>query len=199
MRFIPSSTHSGFTLAELLVSLLILAEIATFTIPKILSVQQNNSNKANAKDVAAMISGAYQQAQLAGIVNGNTRPSNLTPYMNYVAMITDGRTIDAYPGLTTRTCDATNPCISLHGGGLLWLQDMYRFGLTTDRQIIEFVFDPDGTYSGSSADSSGKSVQFSLYYTGRLTTRGKLTPNSCNNEWCGLNPGPHDPSWFNWQ
>ncbi|HEY9745532.1 MAG TPA: prepilin-type N-terminal cleavage/methylation domain-containing protein [Oculatellaceae cyanobacterium] len=50
---------TGFTLAELLIALSILGLIATFTIPKVLVAQQDMTYRANAKDVAAAISAAY--------------------------------------------------------------------------------------------------------------------------------------------
>ncbi len=188
----------GFTLAELLISLAILGVIATFTIPKVLSSQQNSSNNAKAKEVAAMISGAYQQAQLAGSVNANTKPSDLTPYMSYVAYDTGGAFIDAHPGVTSRTCDSTTPCIRLHNGGVLWFLDSAYFSAANSNYTIEFGFDPDGTYSGSSADSPGKTVQFALYYNGFITSRGKVKPGTCSSYGCGNNPGAFDPSWFSW-
>lgn len=43
----------GFTLAELLIALAILGVIATFTIPKILTTQQNSKYNAMAKEVAS--------------------------------------------------------------------------------------------------------------------------------------------------
>lgn len=56
-------TNKGFSLAELLISLLILSEIATFTIPKLISNQQASANNAKAKEVAGMIAGAFQSYQ----------------------------------------------------------------------------------------------------------------------------------------
>ena len=53
----------GFTLAELLISLAILGVIATFTIPKILTSQQNSQKAAVTKEVIAMISGAFTAYQ----------------------------------------------------------------------------------------------------------------------------------------
>lgn len=191
-------SRSGFTLAELLVSLLILAEIATFTIPKVLSAQQNGLNKAQAKEVAAMIAGAYQQAQLTGVVSASTRPVDLTPYMNYVRLDTTGATIDSHPTAGSRVCDATTPCLRLHGGGVLWLFDR-SFSSTANNYAIEFGFDPDGAYGGYSTDGPSKAVQFTLYYNGFLTTRGQIKPSTCSGSFCGL---PYntafDPSWFSW-
>ena len=62
----PKGLNSGFTLAELLIALLILGEISTFTIPKIIYSQQNQKYNAIAKESAAMISAAYQQYQYSG-------------------------------------------------------------------------------------------------------------------------------------
>lgn len=48
-------TRQGFTLAELLIALGILGVIATFTIPKVLSVQQDARKKAVIKEVVAIL------------------------------------------------------------------------------------------------------------------------------------------------
>lgn len=132
----------GFTLAELLIALALLGVIATFTIPKILNAQQSSASLAKAKEVAAMISGAYQQAQAAGNASSSTKPGDLTQYMNYVKLDTSGTLIGAYPswagtaGGGTNACDATRPCLILHNGGLQ-LNDA-AFGGQTSR--IKFNF-----------------------------------------------------------
>jgi prepilin-type N-terminal cleavage/methylation domain-containing protein len=112
----------GFTLAELLIALAILGVIATFTIPKIITGSQNGQKLAAAKEVASMISGAYQQAQAAGIITGSSKPSDLTPYMNYISLDTSGTVIDAPLTAASYTCNSTNPCIKLANGGVLWFQ-----------------------------------------------------------------------------
>jgi type II secretory pathway pseudopilin PulG len=105
----------GFTLAELLVSLLILAEIFTFTIPKIITSQQNGRSKAIAKEVAGMFASAWQQASAAGDVRVGMGVANLTQYMNYVK--TDTSTpIDDWPTYGSWGCSATVPCLVLHNG-----------------------------------------------------------------------------------
>src|SRR5579884_2608591 len=66
----------GFTLAELLISLLIIGEIATFTIPKIISAQQNNQKIAIFKEtigaIAAVVDEGFKTGQLDPTTNGDT-------------------------------------------------------------------------------------------------------------------------------
>lgn len=52
--------NRGFTLAELLIALAILGVIAAFSIPKVLSAQQNQTYNAIAKEAAA----TYQNYKL---------------------------------------------------------------------------------------------------------------------------------------
>ena len=72
----------GFTLAELLIALVILGVIATFTIPKVLSSQQSNQWKSQAKEVASMISGAYSVYQSENSASASTTTADLSPSMN---------------------------------------------------------------------------------------------------------------------
>jgi type II secretory pathway pseudopilin PulG len=69
----------GITMVELLVALLILAEIATFTIPKVLSATGMNSRYAKAQEALATITDlTYSYAQQ----NGGCFPGNLTCKFN---------------------------------------------------------------------------------------------------------------------
>ncbi len=112
---------TGFTLAELLISIAILGVIATFAIPKIMASSQNGQNVTKAKEAAAMLTGAYQRAQLDGIVTASTKPSDLTPYLNYVKINTSGTVIDAQPTVSFRICAAASPCAKLHNGGVSYV------------------------------------------------------------------------------
>lgn len=185
----------GFTLVELLIALAILGVIATFTIPKILTAQQNERNEAIAKETAAMISAAYQQAQHEGVAQADMVGYTLTQYMNYVSADTTS-IIDDRPGIASYDC-ASQSCIKLHNGGVLLFRSGESFGGTGADNGIPIIFDPDGVYSGSTADSPGKSVIFVLYYSGKLTSFGFIPPPCFYSSIAPIGPAP-DPSWFSW-
>ncbi len=176
----------GFTLAELLIGMAILGVIATFTIVKLIGSQQTSSYNAQAHEIAAMITSAYQKAQNDGIITSSTTPAALRPYINYLTYDTSGLVIN------TLTCNNSSPCIWLHNGGLLWFSN-YNFAGTSNLNAIEFHFIPNAR---SSPPPSG--VQFDLYFNGFITTRGQVkvgTTSSC----CSYGPLPAaDPSWFSW-
>lgn len=196
----PRTRFTGFTLAELLTSLAILGVIATFTIPKILMAQTNAQSNARAKEMAAMIAGAYQQAQLAGIVTGSTKPTDLTPYMNYLSIDTSSQ-IDWPVGTAgPATCSSTDKCLNLHGGGKLLLYGTGNFGGTASTNVLMLLFDPDGRYVNSAADGPSKTVIFLLYYNGFITSGAKAKANTCDSNTCPWGaPNPNeDPTWFSW-
>jgi prepilin-type N-terminal cleavage/methylation domain-containing protein len=197
--------QSGFTLAELLIALAILGVIATFTIPKVLSAQQNGQYMASAKEAASMISGALQQYKLQ---NGSALPSTgqLTAYMNYVAVDTTS-VIDWYQGSTTQSCSAGSPsCLRLHSGGILfyWISD--SLCSSSSPSGMHIGFDPDGKVTDGTTGGPGKSVDFWIYSDGRIRTWGTIEPNtsytnagvgtSCN-QTRSASPSK-DPPWFSW-
>jgi prepilin-type N-terminal cleavage/methylation domain-containing protein len=187
--------RKGFTLAELLICLLILGEIATFTIPKIISAQQNKTFNAIAKEAAGTISAAYQLYQTSNTVSASTGSSSLTPYLNYISIQTTGN-IDGDPGTPTLACDATNICLKLHNGSIIRLILNNIFGGTQTTRYIFVTVDPDGRYTGNS-----DSLFLMLYLNGRLSTHanrkvGELTSFGGGDQDYG--PGGTDPSWFSW-
>jgi prepilin-type N-terminal cleavage/methylation domain-containing protein len=191
---------SGFTLAEVLIALAILGEIATFTIPKILSSQQNQRYNAAAKEAIAAISAAYQLY----IYNGGSITSSMhakdiiAPYLNYVSIdtVTD---IDASPtsGSASYSC-GTNPdnnCYRLHSGALLRPSNC-SLGGTSSLYAAQFLFDPDGVNTGTK-----HSLTIFLYTNGRITSRaqvenGTTGGNGCAGPW--VPDSAADPSWFSW-
>jgi prepilin-type N-terminal cleavage/methylation domain-containing protein len=154
-------SNSGFTLAELLIALMILGEIATFTIPKIITSQQNGRNNAIAKETMAMIGAAYQKAQMDDVNLTTSSMTALTQYMNYVAVDTSS-TIDqkASSGASTFTCTSTLKCLRLHNGAMLEID-------TVTGAYISAILDPDGAVSGNK-----DSLQIVVYPYGRVTYLG---------------------------
>ncbi|WP_373532123.1 type II secretion system protein [Vampirovibrio sp.] len=193
----PFSFKKGFTLAELLIALAILGVIATFTIPKILSSQQNGQFNAVAKEDIAMLSGAYQLAQLAGTVTSSTTPSDLTPYMNYIALDTTS-TIDALHGLGVAvSCSGGQPCLRMHNGSIIQLYHR-SFGGTATNNAILVLIDPDGRQTSSTTNGAGKMMEAFIYYDGRIGSRGTLHTTAISSD--GPRPADpnHEPSWFSW-
>ena len=194
LRLFPSKLSAGFSLAELLIALLILGEISTFTIPKVINAQQSRQRATNMKDTAAMIAAAYQQAELRGVTDINTRLQNLTPYFNYVSVDT-ASTIDDIVGYGTQNCAPAFPCYRLHNGGLLLDRASFAGTGTTNAMVMHL--DLEGNYSGSTT-GDGKSVMLVLFYSGRITSRGQLNTGitSSQGTW-GTEPNG-DPSWVVW-
>lgn len=81
-------SKTGFTLAELLIALAILSVIAVFTITKDLVALQDAKYQAIGKEFAGMISGAYKAYKLANGYNPTMQVQDLTPYLNYVQVVT---------------------------------------------------------------------------------------------------------------
>jgi type II secretory pathway pseudopilin PulG len=187
---------------ELLIALAILGEMATFTIPKIITSQQNGSYKAKTKEVIAMVSGAYQQVALNSGISASTKTDDLTPYMNYVKVDTT-TIIDTYQ--TGGTLDCSNSamgCLLLHNGGMLRWDKNYSFGGTATTNAIWFGFDPDGKNTDGTTNGPGKGISIFVYYNGRICTWANVvTGTSTNGNGSPVVNAPlpaNDPPWFSW-
>lgn len=180
----PPPRHSkvkrakGFSLAEVLITVLILGEIAVFTIPKVISSQQSTAYNAIAKESIATFSAALEIARNNGTLTTATTLLDLTPYINYVYIDTS-TPIDDWQTSTSWGCDSTIRCLVLHNGARVALGNA-PFGTTSGIRIIQV--DPDGVYGGTT-NGPGKAVPFYLYYNGRVTTH----PTSA-----------YIPPWFSW-
>lgn len=186
----------GFTLAELLIALSILGVIATFTIPKVLVAQRDFTYKANAKDVAAMLAGAYTQLKLNGDLSSSTTIGDLTPFMNYVRVYT-GSIDDTYTD-TIFNCGTTYHCLQLHNGGVIAYRSAAAFGGTATTNGLPFCFDPDGKVTDGTTNGPGKSLCLFLYYDGRIVDRANI-PAGTSNTVATYGAMPNKtPPWFSW-
>ncbi len=79
---------SGFTLAELLISLAILGVIATFTIPKILTTQQNGQRIAVFKETYATLSQVVYEGYQKGDVSTSTYATHILSNVNALRVCT---------------------------------------------------------------------------------------------------------------
>lgn len=188
----------GFSLSELLVAMLIIGQIATFTIPKVLASQQNLRYRSAAKEAAATISAAYQTHQLKSGLSAGTSSAQLTQYMNYVATTTAN--IDDKVGGTTLGCGTGpgNQCVVLHNGGALRFNTGNTFSGTATTNAVWFFFDPDISVVDGTTNGPGKSVQLWLMYNGRITSEGSRTETLTDSFGTWGPCSTCDPSWFSW-
>jgi prepilin-type N-terminal cleavage/methylation domain-containing protein len=182
---------SGFTLAELLIALAILGVIATFTIPKILSAQQNSSNNAIAKEALSAVSAAFQQYSIQNGLSSSTSVNAITQYLNYVAVDSTTTVDDSTNSSSTFACSAVglNRCLKLHNGAILVYHNGESFSGTGATNGIWFLLDPDGMAS------SNKGLVFFVLYNGRVSS--EATMSSITSSVTTYTTGP-DPSWFSW-
>lgn len=198
----------GYTLAELLVTLVILGTIATFTIPKVLTAQATIRSNAMAKEAISIISGAYEAYQFSQGYSGTLpdllKSSDLKAYINF-AYEQPSNSIDYYPSATNLPCGtASSVCLKLHNGGVLYYHPLDAFCPGAINTAVKYVFDPDGSYSNSTADGPSKAVVFWLYRNGKIRTWATAEAATCYYNWqtettATTNPLMRDPSWFHWQ
>lgn len=204
-----STRAKGFSLSELLVALLILGQIATFTIPKVLQSQQSSQYKATTKELASMVAEAYSIYRLKNTPSQYTEIEDLTPYMNYIKKETSGSIDHVYGNSGSVSCNATAPCLQFANGAKLWYYGRWGgptsgnyFGGTANDRYIYVYIDPDGQLnSPGTTNGPGKSVHISLYFNGRLSDLQSCKATDGTNfdgvdeYWCG---SMVNPPWFSW-
>jgi prepilin-type N-terminal cleavage/methylation domain-containing protein len=182
----------GFTLAELLIALAILGVIATFTIPKLITAQQNPQKIASAKETLAMVSAAYQLYTQQNGYSANTTVGMLTPYMNYVSVNTTGQMDDVGTNTGMKDCASGHTCLQLHNQGTLFYIPDLSFGGSGTTNAVRIYYDPD---SARLTTPSSKSLLIILFYNGRVSTWGQA-PAFVDSY--GTPAGSMNPVWFNW-
>lgn len=110
------SQRKGFTLAELLIALAILGEIASFTIPKILSAQQNGQRIATFKETIGSLSAITYMGYLQGDLTTSNVTSYYTSKLNAIKICPN----NAYTeGCWTQPGGDMEPGFVLHNGATL--------------------------------------------------------------------------------
>jgi len=107
----------GFTLAELLIALLILVEIATFAIPKILYTVENQKKTAIFKETISTISGIFYQGYVQVIIKSETNGSYLMDRINAVKLCDTNATTQGC--WTSGGPESTKAGIVLHNGAAI--------------------------------------------------------------------------------
>jgi prepilin-type N-terminal cleavage/methylation domain-containing protein len=196
---IQKKRASGFTLAELLIALAILGVIATFTIPKILTAQQNSQKNAAAHEVISALAGAFQLVQQANPISTSTNGDSFMTYLNYVALDTSSA-LDDVPGANVSwVCGSNVTCYKMHAGGTLFYRPADHYYGTASPYAMTFFYDPDGVRTGVNTDGPGKTIVLYLYANGRITSWGQCLSGTIEGNNSTRNPDPaNDPSWFSW-
>jgi prepilin-type N-terminal cleavage/methylation domain-containing protein len=202
----------GFSLVELLICLAILGILACLTMPSLLNTaasSKNSQQTAAAKDTFLMVLNAFEQHKAQhGDTVSSMEAKDLTPYFNYVSVVTGGQLVDDMEGSGSVTCDGSSiNCYALHNGGILYF---YVQGSVSDGFCdngsnpsgFPMKFDPDGVYGGSTTGPS-KALPVHLYNTGKILSRGNIPANTgysvfgtttCN---AFRNPDASlEPTWF---
>lgn len=127
----------GFTLAELLIAVAILGEIATFTIPKIINAQQSGQKKAIFKETFSSISALAYQGMISGsVTNGTTFWSYLKSNLNAIKYCEDASAEGCWSGSSDEPDNTpTAAGVRLHTGALL--TDI-EFGSTNEAFDIDW-------------------------------------------------------------
>lgn len=192
------NSYIGFTLPELLIALLILGEIATFTIPKIITAQANGKYNAIAHEDASTLAAAYQQLSLASGISSSTKISDMTQYMNYVSFDTSTTTIDGIYGGTSQACTSTYQCLHLHNGSVMQWRNDASYGGTNTTNGMWVHIDPDGILTDGTTNGPGKSVGIFIYYNGRLSDEGNIASNTVSSAATYSPDATKVPPWFQW-
>ena len=90
VRYNRSMRRPGFTLAELLIALLILGVIATFTIPKVLQSQESSQQKSVFKETISVVNNMVYHGAQQGELQCDNMVSYFKNHLNYISVSSSG-------------------------------------------------------------------------------------------------------------
>lgn len=141
-----SRSSSGFTLAELLIALGILAVIATFSIPKILMSQQTSKKKAVFQETVAALNEAFVPACLAGSITEANFGTYMLTHLNAVKICTTNSMTQGCWYGTDLVGQSATPGVVLHNGAVIAGLDDSVSGGNTGQDTLMMDWDgPGGT------------------------------------------------------
>ena len=127
-RMLYSRTTRGFSLAELLLALLILGSIATFTIPKVITASNNSKKHAIIKESIATLNEVTYLGVITIELQPNTVDSYYTSKINAVKAcpndaVAEGCWLASVP--SALASDRTEPGVVMHNGS--WIAGFESF------------------------------------------------------------------------
>lgn len=194
------SVKHGFSLAEILITLVILGVVAAFSISKTFTPLGKNTVNSKANQMMLRLAAAHQAYKMEGKLVSNTHFTDLIPYFNYVKIDSSTVIDELYTSSASRTCGSGSwYCLVFHDGSMLMYNDGQKFG--GPGSGIYLYYDPDGKRTDSTTNSAGKSLQFWITYDGRVRTSNTID-NPIVVDWdvagYPVNDGPWnlDPPWL---
>lgn len=189
---------SGFSLAEILIALGIIALISIFAIPKFRTTADTKMYKENTKITAMDVAKAYNTYKSSNNISSTTTATDIFENnLNYVRIKTVGQ-IDRNPcSGGNRSCTGTNNCYVFSSGAVAHFFSNASFGGTSSNHAIKFRVDPDGKVTGASGDA-GKVLVFYLYYDGKVRSREQILTDTITGEGTDSPGTLCVPDWWSW-
>ena len=199
--------HAGFSLAEILIALGLVAVLASFLIPKVLDAGDSGTHLNQVLRSAALeMQTAHTALTLNEELSGSHGLSELAAYFRHAKEDTTSLpNTEASNATATVTCsDSRVLCYQFESGAILFgsATSEMTFSEPTDYDLTDntlwFVIDPDG---GSGPE---RGVPFSVLGNGRVITANNRTASMRQySPWTGLHappilPSTDIPAWFEW-
>lgn len=184
---------TGFTLAELLIVLIILGVIAAFAIPKVIDASREAKHSAISKEAASILAAGYKGYRANTHPAASTTAGVITQYINYASIDTSTNPASVPSDQTSlQQCSSALPCYVMHNGAFLQFHTGNTFGGTMATNAWIYNLDPDGPQNGAGG------ITFIMQYNGRISTGGILTTAEYQAGGSTVTAITTDPGWLQW-